>query len=126
MQCSARRKNGLPCTRHAIYGGSVCIVHGGAAPQVKASARERIAEMVAPALAVMSKAMAMKTKQGPLPIAVTAAKDMLDRAGYKATDKIQLTGAGPSGEVVFATPAELIKAELDALHERIAPKPENG
>lgn len=82
--------------------------------------------MVDPALGVLYKAMKMGDKKSAHPLAVAAARDVLDRAGYKATDRIQLTGAGPSGEVVFATPAELLKAELDALHERIAPKTENG
>jgi hypothetical protein len=102
-------------------------MHGGAAPQVKAAARERIAAMVDPALGVMYRAMKMGTKKiGPHSLALVAARDILDRAGYKATDKIQLTGGGPSGELVHATPAELLKAELDALHERIKPKPPNG
>lgn len=122
MQCTARRSNGDPCSRRAISGGKVCYVHGGAAPQVKKAARERIAEMVDPALGVLYKAMKMGDKRSAHPLAVQAARDVLDRAGYKATDKIQLTGAGPSGEVVFATPGDLIKAELDALHERISPK----
>jgi hypothetical protein len=121
MQCSAKRSNGTTCTRHAINGGNVCYVHGGAAPQVKQSARERIAAMVDPALGVLYNAMKIKEKGKPMPLAVAAARDVLDRAGYKATDKLVITGSGPAGEVVYTTPAELLKAELDALHERIPP-----
>ncbi len=97
MQCSAKRSNGEPCTRRAISGGKVCYVHGGAAPQVKKAARERLAEMVDPALGVLIKAMKMKSKGSPVALAVTAARDVLDRAGYKATDKIQLFGVGDNG-----------------------------
>jgi len=45
--CSAKRTNGMRCGRPAIRGGSVCHQHGGAAPQVKAKAKERIREYVA-------------------------------------------------------------------------------
>lgn len=41
--CGARRTNGLPCGCFAIVGGAVCRAHGGAAPQVKAAARQRVA-----------------------------------------------------------------------------------
>lgn len=123
MQCTATSKgSGKQCNRRAIDGGRVCYVHGGAAPQVQKSARERIAAMVDPALNVIYKSMKMQSKGKPLPIAFAAARDIMDRAGYKATDKLQLTGAGPSGEVVFATPGDLLKAELDALHDRIVSK----
>jgi hypothetical protein len=42
-QCSARSKQtGLQCRRRSIPGGSVCHIHGGAAPQVQAVALERL------------------------------------------------------------------------------------
>lgn len=93
-------------------------MHGGAAPQVRKAARERIADMVDPALAVLRKSMKSKVER----ICLDAAKDVLDRAGYKATDKLVLSGSGPLGEIVHTTAADLLKAELDSLHERIAPK----
>lgn len=37
------------CDRWAIAGGTVCIKHGGAAPNVKAAAKARLAEMFDPA-----------------------------------------------------------------------------
>lgn len=122
MKCTAKNNRGLPCGKDAIAGHHVCYKHGGAAPQVKRTARERLASMVDPALSVIDKAMRMREKGKPVPMAFAAARDILDRTGYKATDKIQLTGAGPSGEVVFATPGDLLKAELNALHDRISLK----
>ena len=42
MKCSANAKStGKPCQRAAILGGTVCYVHGGAAPAVKAKAAQR-------------------------------------------------------------------------------------
>jgi hypothetical protein len=41
-KCSARRRDGQPCGCWAIRGGTVCRVHGGAAPQVRRKARDRL------------------------------------------------------------------------------------
>lgn len=51
-QCEAHRRDGARCRAPAIPGGYVCRVHGGSAPQVRASARrlwllERYAAAVA-------------------------------------------------------------------------------
>ncbi|OUZ06740.1 hypothetical protein BHE97_18525 [Aeromicrobium sp. PE09-221] len=42
-KCSARKTNGEPCGNYPIDGGLTCRIHGGAAPQVKRKAQERIA-----------------------------------------------------------------------------------
>ena len=44
-KCHAHTKRG-PCKRFAIVGGNVCRSHGGAAPRVKAKAKERIQEHI--------------------------------------------------------------------------------
>lgn len=50
-QCTAKSsRTGKRCAKASISGGSVCRTHGGGAPQVKAKARERLLEMVDPAL----------------------------------------------------------------------------
>ena len=46
MKCKAHTSRGTPCQRHAIKGGTVCIMHGGSAPQVKAAARHRLLALV--------------------------------------------------------------------------------
>lgn len=43
-RCSARRSNGQPCKNRPLIGATVCRVHGGSAPQVKAAAARRLAE----------------------------------------------------------------------------------
>lgn len=42
--CSGHTSKGKPCGRPPIHGGNVCPSHGGAAPQVRAKAEERVAE----------------------------------------------------------------------------------
>jgi hypothetical protein len=42
-RCTARSsRTGKPCNKHPIAGGTVCTVHGGRAPQVKAAAAARV------------------------------------------------------------------------------------
>lgn len=42
-RCKARRSDGEPCKAWAIRGTSVCRVHGGSAPHVRAAGRRRVA-----------------------------------------------------------------------------------
>jgi hypothetical protein len=54
-------------------------MHGGAARQVKEAARIRLLALVDPALATMARAVRGKGKPGA--VEISAAKDILDRAG---------------------------------------------
>ncbi len=93
-QCHATAKGtGKPCRRQAIAGATVCRVHGGAAPQVKEAAKLRILALVHPALATMARAVNSKRKGEPSAVEVSAAKDILDRAGLAAKDRLELSGA---------------------------------
>jgi hypothetical protein len=56
-RCSAHTQAGNPCRANAIRGGTVCYVHGGAAPQVKRKAAERLAEARDLGLAELVKAL---------------------------------------------------------------------
>jgi hypothetical protein len=82
--CKARKTNGIPCRAPAIRGGAVCVVHGGAAPQVKAKAQERLLSLVAPALATLSKLIKTKNEA----VALGACKDVLDRSGLKPDTRL--------------------------------------
>lgn len=42
-KCTARNGRGAPCRAWAVQGATVCVAHGGAAPQVKAAAARRLA-----------------------------------------------------------------------------------
>jgi hypothetical protein len=66
----------------------VCATHGGRAPQVKRSARERLAELVEPALEGLHKAL----KSKDLPTIVWASQIVLDRCGFHPSRAIELTG----------------------------------
>jgi hypothetical protein len=48
-RCTGHNAKGLPCGIRAIKGGTVCHRHGGAAPQVRAAADERVLEAKADA-----------------------------------------------------------------------------
>lgn len=41
-KCSGHTSDGAPCDQWAIRGGTVCVTHGGRAPQVKAKAQQRL------------------------------------------------------------------------------------
>jgi hypothetical protein len=88
--CAAHRStDGEPCRAHAITGSRVCVVHGGRAPQVKMAAEERIRALVSPSLDRIQRTIADNANPQ---LALAAARDILDRAGYKATEKVQTDG----------------------------------
>ena len=44
IRCKAHRTDGQPCTAYAVNGATVCAIHGGRSPQVKAAAERRLLE----------------------------------------------------------------------------------
>ena len=64
-------------------------MHGGSAPQDKAKAEDRIREMVDPALSRLAKLI----DDPYASVALAAVKDVLDRAGYAASHRLEHTGA---------------------------------
>jgi hypothetical protein len=82
QRCTAHSKStGKQCGRTAIPGGNVCRYHGGNAPQVRKAAAARLRAMVDPALGVLD--YAMKRKSRKLKEAISAAKEVLDRAEFE-------------------------------------------
>lgn len=67
----------------------MCRSHGGAARQVQDAARERLAAMVLPALAVMRKLLDSGESDA---VKLATCRDILDRCGYKVPEKIETTG----------------------------------
>ena len=87
------------------------------APQVLRTARQRLAALVDPALDVFEKRL--MDDENPA-LAVVVARDVMDRAGYKATDKVEISG--PDGGAIqfdFSVLADDEFATLTALIERI-------
>jgi hypothetical protein len=108
-QCRGSNRLGERCKRRPIPGGFVCVLHGGAAPLVKAQAKKRLLAMVEPAFQVLLDAMQSQDEN----VAVRAAKIVLDRAGF-----------GPQSKVVVQDDREdlsrLSKTELAERARRIA------
>ena len=89
--CSAHRTNGDPCRAPAIRGGRVCVVHGGKAPQVRESARQRLLAFVDPALDQLRRLLDSADSDA---VKLAAARDILDRCGYRPADKIEVESNG--------------------------------
>jgi hypothetical protein len=91
IRCTAKSKaSGQRCKRAAIPGGTVCRFHGGAAPQVVAAAKVRLAALVDPAIDRLAKLIKIKNPG----IALGAVKDVLDRNGFKPSAKVDPTPEG--------------------------------
>ena len=60
-------------------------MHGGGAPQVKKKARERLNDLVDPAIKRLK--LAVEENAASSTVAVTAAKDILDRTGHKPVER---------------------------------------
>ena len=79
-RCTANsRQTGKRCKNASIPGGRVCRFHGGAAPQTQRAAANRFAHLVDPAIDQLAKALRSENAS----VAVTAARDILDRNGLK-------------------------------------------
>lgn len=91
-QCSARSKRSqVQCRRYAIAGGTVCIMHGGSAPQVKQAARERLLALQNPAI----DALGWLVGQREFPSATyAAARDILDRTEGKPAESVAVAHSG--------------------------------
>jgi len=88
LACRAISKaTGKPCGNKAIPGGRVCRYHGGRAPQTLEAARQRLESYVHPALDVY--ASYLRDTEAPEQIRFAVARDVLDRTGFKPTEKIQ-------------------------------------
>lgn len=86
-RCTAHRQDGQPCRRYAARGANVCRVHGGAAPQVVAKARERLA-LAADRMA--RELLGIATGAESEAVKLAAVKDALDRAGLGAKAEVTL------------------------------------
>jgi hypothetical protein len=94
--CTARAKStGKACTRPAIPGGRVCRFHGGAAPQVREAARQRLAALASLAIAKMATILNAKKNDPHIGVQqqLACARDVLDRSGFKAQDEVIVTAA---------------------------------
>ena|SRR5215472_6853165 len=119
-RCIAKSKqSGEQCKQSAIAGGTVCVYHGGNAPNTRKAARERLACMVDPALETLG--YAMKKKDTKLREAIAAANSVLDRnPDLAATHKFEDTTPAAA-----MTPDER-KKKIAQLQAELADRPGTG
>jgi hypothetical protein len=77
-----------------MRGSTVCQTHGGRAPQVKASAAQRIRDLAPTALDVIEALLSEPDAPG---IRLAAARDLLDRAGFSPKQRIEHSGEVANG-----------------------------
>lgn len=93
-RCTATaNRTGKRCGAPAIKGGTVCRMHGGSLPQVKAKAKERLLALVDPALAALHEVLTNPKADDSTK--VRAALGILDRTGHGPGAKLEIA-AGPS------------------------------
>ncbi len=105
-----------------MLGQTVCRTHGGASPQAKKAARERLNDLVDPAIASLKKVLETAINSEDYGAVVRAANSILDRTGFHSSQSIELTGkSGGAIQTETLLPVErlslvckrLIAAELE-------------
>jgi hypothetical protein len=94
-RCRAHNRQGGQCALLSVPGGRVCRMHGGMAPQVQAAAGERIKALAPRAVDVIEELLNDYESAG---LRFAAARDILDRAGYSAKQRIEHSGEAQSGD----------------------------
>lgn len=110
-RCTAKAKrSGTRCARWAILGGKVCPTHGGGAPQVQRSARERLNALVDPALAQLTRLVESPKVLDAVKLA--AIRDILDRAGYGKHTRVEVTSTSFTFSIQSASAEDLASAQV--------------
>src|SRR3546814_19405165 len=66
-RCTAKNRAGERCGKAPIKGGTVCVTHGGSAPQVRRKATLRLLELVDPAIGTLAREMVPADKSAERP-----------------------------------------------------------
>lgn len=115
-QCSAHSsRTGDRCRAYAIIGGSVCVTHGGAAPQVREAARKRFLELADDAVHGIEKLAGIGGHGLPAKneaVRLRALQDVLDRAGLKVTDRLEISQSEISNEDLDTLIAKALEERL--------------
>lgn len=108
--------SGRPCGNWPIKGAVVCKRHGASAPQVRAAAQMRILENADAVAAALVK-IALNESEGAA-ARVSAARDLLDRAGLGAARQLDVTHRDLRDPAELAAATEELESELDAFRKR--------
>jgi 2-hydroxychromene-2-carboxylate isomerase len=84
-RCTATNRQGKRCGKPPILGGTVCRMHGGAAPQVKAKALERLQAYQHRAI---DRLIELANQTAFPSTAYAAVRDVLDRTMGKPTEQV--------------------------------------
>ena len=127
IRCNATRPNGGRCRREAEDGAVVCDQHGGAAPQVRRRASERLIMNADEAVGLLLKWM--RDPEVPFGVRAKIAQDLLDRAGLIATQVHQIipTTEDPLMrffEGAFSDPSNWEKNPRPGIEERVIDRPD--
>lgn len=98
-RCTAHRKDGSRCKRAPILGGTVCAVHGGSAPQVRAKAQRRLMAAVDTLMAELLRIAKSGESES---VRLAAVNSALDRAGFSPKQLVQLDAKVSAWDDTFA------------------------
>ena len=87
MQCTAHRRDGNQCGSDAMTGATVCRMHGGSAPQVRAAAMRRLLEAADP---VAAELVRLATQSKDERVRLAACRDLLDRVAVASPKQIEI------------------------------------
>lgn len=87
-RCRAHNRAGAQCGLAPIHGATVCQVHGGRAPQVKAAAARRIADLYPKALVAIERAIDDPTPESRSS-SVSAAKMVVEYHDGKPKERLE-------------------------------------
>lgn len=87
-RCTATNRQGNRCGKSPILGGTVCRMHGGAAPQVVAKAKERLKALAPKALVALDQLL--DRHQFPT-VQFQASKFVLEQEVGKAIERVETT-----------------------------------
>lgn len=121
VRCRGTNRAGEPCGRAPIRGGDVCILHGGAAPQVQESARRRLLRGADLAIDYLLNLLEPKppcehcgrSDADRDPVVVRACQLVLDRSGFHPTLTVEQV-APPRNTFADLSEDELIE-KLEAM-----------
>lgn len=90
-RCTATNRSGSRCGRYPILGGTVCRMHGGAAPQVKQKALERLTAYQDRAI---DRLFTLVEQTNFPSTSMAAVKDVLDRTMGKPAESVAVQHSG--------------------------------
>ena len=92
-----------------MLGQTVCRMHGGKSPQALANAEDRLKALIHPAITGLQELINNADSDS---VRLSAIRDLLDRTGYKPTEKIQSDGTSVIRVEYADTPAPALPPEL--------------